>query len=413
MPRGGVLRRTLAACSIEGMFAEIVSACAGGAVLTGWALHVGCSPLLLAVLSALPFAAQIAHVPAAWLVATRSARRFAIGTVLLSRLAYLALAALPLVATGRAAQQLGLVAIVAASSVFAVLGNHAWQVWMADVVPAPLRGRYFGRRIALCTAASAVASVLASVVLDDARASAKVGPALASLAVVAAIAGVISAVFMARQHEAPPDPSARPPTLRDALAPLSDRAARAFIEYQAAWHLASGLTVGFFAVYLLEVLHTGFVGVALHGFVMALARMLAAPHWGRAIDRAGARVVLAWATAGTALLPALWVAATPSFLAPLVLDAIAGGVLLGGQSLAALAIPMTFGRRRDRPYYVASFALTAAPSFAVGAAAAGALLAWIPLRALFLIAVVARVGVAARAFATLDQPRGAGTRRAR
>lgn len=405
-----MLRRTLSACSIEGMFAEIVSACAGGAVLTGWGLHLGCSPMLLAILSALPFASQVAHVPAAWLVATRSARRFAIGTVLASRLVYLALAALPFALHARAAQQVGLVAIVAVSSVFAVLGNHAWQVWMADVVPAQLRGRYFGRRIAFCTAASALASIGASVVLDDARAASRAGTALSCLAVVAAIAGIVAAVFMARQHEVPHE-AKHPPTLREALAPLSDRAARTFIEYQAAWNLASGLTVGFFAVYLLQELHTGFVGVALHGLVMAAARMLAAPHWGRAIDRVGARVVLAWATAGTAILPALWVSATPSFLAPLVLDAIAGGVLLGGQSLAALAIPMSFGRRRDRPYYVASFALTAAPAFVVGATAAGALLAVASFRTLFVVAVGARTLVALRAFACVARRDGDRRRR--
>lgn len=83
-PRGR-LRRSLTSSSAEGMVAEVVSACAGGAVLTGWALYLGCNPFWIAMLGALPFFAQLAQLPAAWFTAFAGQRRVAIAAVCASR----------------------------------------------------------------------------------------------------------------------------------------------------------------------------------------------------------------------------------------------------------------------------------------------------------------------------------------
>src|SRR2546426_2705050 len=61
------LRASLDASVAEGAAAEVFGACAGGAVLTGWALFLGASPVVIGLLSALPLAAQIVQLPAAWL----------------------------------------------------------------------------------------------------------------------------------------------------------------------------------------------------------------------------------------------------------------------------------------------------------------------------------------------------------
>src|SRR5688500_17229261 len=92
------LRKSLSFSIAEGMLAEAVSACSAGAVLTGWALHLGAPPMAIGLVVAAPQLAQVAHLPAAWLTSVFGPRRVAILAVALSRQALLPLVLLPYVA---------------------------------------------------------------------------------------------------------------------------------------------------------------------------------------------------------------------------------------------------------------------------------------------------------------------------
>src|SRR5947199_395692 len=61
------LRASLRTSIAEGAAAEVSAESAGGAVLTGWALFLRATPVVIGLLGALPLAAQIAQLPAAWL----------------------------------------------------------------------------------------------------------------------------------------------------------------------------------------------------------------------------------------------------------------------------------------------------------------------------------------------------------
>jgi hypothetical protein len=164
------LRRSLRACTAEGMLAEVVGACTGGAVLTAWALHLGAGALLAGVLVVLPQIAQLCHVPAAWTTARLGHRRAAILLVGASRQAYWPLVLLPFLPLGTDARRAVLIAVVSVAGVLGVLGNNAWTVWMSELVPRRLRGRYFGRRTMLCLLGAALAAGAAGLLLDRARA---------------------------------------------------------------------------------------------------------------------------------------------------------------------------------------------------------------------------------------------------
>lgn len=410
LPRGA-LRRSLVASSIEGGFAEVVGACAGGSVLTGWALYLDCSPLEIAVLSAIPFVGQIAHLPAAAVTARWGAKRVALWTVLAARQVYLVLAALPFLGVAHATERVVLMSVAATAAVLGVLGNNAWQAWMAALVPQRMRGRYFGRRTAVCTGAGAAASLAAGLAIDrGARASGAPPSVLGALALVAALAGVAAAFYMSRQYE-PPD--ATPP--RSPLAPLArfesyveplrHGPSRGLLAYLGVWNAANGLSSGFWAVHMLTNLHLGFARVALEGTALALVRMLTAPLWGRALDRAGARRVLVVCTLGLSVVPLMWAFARPDFLLPVVLDALVGGALVSGHGLAVFALPLAVAPARERPFFVAAFSVTGGASFGVAAAAGGALVTTLGARAtsaspfvafqtLFVLAAVARLAAA-------------------
>jgi MFS family permease len=379
------LRRSLRACTAEGLVAEVVSACAGGAVLTGWAIHLHASALLTGLVVALPQMAQVLQIPAAWSTALLGHRRACLLLVGASRQVLLPLVLLPFIGASEHAAQAVLVAVSALAAVLGVLGNNAWVSWMGELVPRRIRGRYFGRRTALCTVGGAIAAAASGLLLDGARARGLTGAALALLQLLACGSGVLTVVLMLRQHDpAPRDEAAAPPAPRHALLPLRDPSVRGLLVHLLAWNVAVGVAGSFFSLHMLRNLRMGFTLVALHGAGLAAARVLAAPVWGRLIDRLGARPVLITCGFGVSLIPLIWLFPTPARLWPLVFDAVLAGALWGGHNLATFALPLTVTPRRGRPFYLAAFAATGGLAFSLATAAGGALAGLLPERTVVL-----------------------------
>ena len=162
-------------------------------MLTGWAIHLHVGTLLTGVIVALPQLAQIVQIPGAWTTAWLGHRRACVWFVGASRLVSLPLALLPLWRPSQGTAGALLIAVASVAALLGVLGNNAWVAWMGELVPRRIRGRYFGRRVALCTMGSAAASAGAGLLLDWARPRGLTGVALAVLQVTACAAGVATA----------------------------------------------------------------------------------------------------------------------------------------------------------------------------------------------------------------------------
>lgn len=359
------------------MVAEVVLACAGGAVLTGWALYLGCTTFAIGLLAALPFIAQVLQLPAVWISSAFGKRRVAILAVGLSRVALLPLVVLPFVSWSPGTKQGVLLGVTAVTAIFGCVGNNAWIAWMGDLVPTTIRGRYFGRRTAICALGGAVASLAAGLVLDGLRVDH--GHALAALALVACVAGAFTTWLMSRQHDPSPEGARTAlPGWSAALAPLSDPAARRWITYLLVWNGAVGLSSAFYAVHMLKNLQIGFALVAAHAAGVAATRMLCAPLWGRVIDRMGARPVLIACTFALTILPAMWVFTSPERTWIIAIDAVLAGTLWSGHTLAAFSLPLAVTPREGRRFCLAIFSTAAGLAFAVASTSAGALAEMMP-----------------------------------
>src|SRR5256886_14241038 len=152
---------------LEGALAEVVGACTSGGALTAWALYLELPPFLIGVPRALPFTAQLVQLPAAWCTRRFGSRRAALWTIGISRQCVLPLACLPFVPLPVASKQAIFLGCAFTSAALSVAGNNAWTSWMGDLVPGIVRGRYFGRRSALCALAATCASLTAGLVLDN------------------------------------------------------------------------------------------------------------------------------------------------------------------------------------------------------------------------------------------------------
>jgi len=375
------LSRTLRLSSLEGMTAELITSTVGGSMLVAWSIFLGCSPLLIALLGALPFLAQVVQFPAAWLTSSFGSKRVAILGYTIGRLVYLPLVALPFLPVAQEVQRALLVAIAGLAAAFTVLGTNAWVAWMGEVVPNAVRGRYFGRRLSLVTLSGAAGTLSAGLLLDLARRGGWEAWALSGLALVACIAGGTTLLFLRRQQDVPVERrrAAAGFDVRAMVAAVRDPAARPFLRYQVAWNAAIGVSASFFAVFMVQDLKLGFALIALHGVAVAGMRVLVSPHWGRLIDRVGARPVLVLCSFALPVVPLVWLLPTPRMVFfPLALDVLLAGSLWAGHVLAVFELPLATAPRDRRPYYLAAYSTAGGLAFAAASVVGGLLAGALP-----------------------------------
>ena len=400
----------------EGAVAEVFGACAGGAVLTGWALYLGAGPLVIGLIGAFPLAAQILQLPAAWLTQAVGAKRLAVAAIGASRLAWLPLIALPFLPLSPATTLALFVGVVGIAAVFGVVGNNAWTAWMGELVPGQIRGRFFGQRMVYLSLAGTVASLAAGLALDAFGPRGWRGETLAVLAAIGCVAGAVS-IWLLLVQEAPRVAPA-PPAARDwrsALVPARDAKARALLVYLFGWGAAVGISASFFSFHMLANLKLGFGLAAAHGIAVAVVRMVSAPVWGRLVDRCGARPVLALCSFGVASIPAIWLFTTPDRLWPIAVEAVIAGALWGGHGIAALHLSLGLSPGARRPFYLAGFAMAGGVGFAVSSSLAGILVymlpsrldvlgfTWVDIHVLFVLSSIARAAAAGLAL-RIDEP---------
>jgi hypothetical protein len=283
-----------------------------------------------------------------------------------------------------------------------IVCNNAWVTWMSDLVPMRLRGRYFGRRAAICTLAGGIVVVIVGVALEDGRKTGLTPHVLTGMALLACVTGAVSTWLMSLKH-APTGAMASRFSSSAVLRPFLDPRSRRFVVWRMIWNAAYGLATPFFGIYLLRDLGLSFAFVTVHGAFVALTRTVSAPFWGRRIDRFGSRPVLTVCCIGFTAGPLLWVIGGPHRLWPLVLDAGLSGVMQGGFDAACFTLPIAVTPRGQRHLFHAVFAMTGGAAYAFASAMGGAVAQVLPptftvarhsfvaLQAVFLLSVFARL----------------------
>src|SRR5438045_847631 len=217
------LRASLDASVAEGAAAEVFGACAGGSILTAWALFLGASPAVIGLLGALPLAAQIVQLPAAWLTERVGAKPLAVVAIGASRLMWLPLIAVPFLHLAPSTALMVFVAVVATAALLGVLGNNAWTAWMGELVPGPVRGRFLARRLIYLNVAGTLASLAAGCTLDVLGPRGWRGETLAVLAAAGCVAAGVSVRLLLVQQRPRERTDERPPDWGDAARAVRDR----------------------------------------------------------------------------------------------------------------------------------------------------------------------------------------------
>ena len=391
------------------------AACAGGAVLTGWALYLGASAVTIGLLTALPVAAQVVQLPAAWLTQRFGAKRLAVAAISASRLVWLPLIAVPFIHLAPSTALAAFVAILTAATILGVVGGNAWTAGTRDLVPGAIRGRFFGRRMVYLNIAGTIASLGAGLALDALGPLDFKGETLSALLAIACAAGLISVWLLSGQQGPGAREDLTAPAWGDVARSLRDAKTRPLLAYLLGWHAAVGISAGFFSYHMLANLELGFVLVAGHGILAAAVRSASAPVWGRLVDAFGSRPVLVVCSSGISVVPVIWLFITPDRLWPIAIEAVVAGALWGGHGIAVMDLSIGLAPRRGRPFYLATFATAGGLGFALTSALAGVLAhaisapvhvfgsTWLNVHVLFLLSALGRVA-AARLATRIDEP---------
>ncbi|MCB9677938.1 MAG: hypothetical protein H6737_22760 [Alphaproteobacteria bacterium] len=275
------------------------------------AVRMGAGPLQLALVVTLPqlVGALGAVGMVAWL-RYATARRERVVAMVLGQAAMLGLLA--------ASRALGwggpwaLVAMACGYQAFGQAAGNAWSSWFGDLVPARIRGTYFGRRNRWSHGASFVGLLVGGLVLQSfepaaAEAGGAGGSGFALLYGGAALLRLASSVLLSRSFE----PAFDPPRLDEGPAAVlrgpDGRGARGVVSVGALMLLAVCLGSPFFAPFMLGELRFSYLTYLLAQGMLVGFKVALLPLWGRMVDRHGARGVYLVAALLVAAVPLPWV----------------------------------------------------------------------------------------------------------
>jgi hypothetical protein len=270
---------------VEGIMAQLWLSFAYGTVITGLALLLGASSFELGVMGALPVLGSLVQVPAAiWLEHSRNRRKMAIiGS--LGRLLWLVPALVIFLPIPTGMKLTAFLLAIVTGQLMLGIANNAWLDWMTDLIPAEVRGRYFGTRMMLMNAVALVVGLGGASLVDWSKRSGLEAWAYALLLTLAAFGGGLASFLLTKQ----PEPSIQHPATCGArdllLMPLRHVDFRKFAGTFVIFQFGLGLGAPFFIAYALEVLGYPLRVVALLDATIAVFGMLAQTQWGKLADR--------------------------------------------------------------------------------------------------------------------------------
>src|SRR4051812_32670217 len=166
------LSRAINLSVAEGALATVMGTLVSGVFLTGFALSMGGSRLQIGILAALPALTNFAQIIGSYLIERGGGcKPLCVAALTAGRLLWLPVLLVPLMltsATGGGAVWCMVLAI-AASSILSSVGGVAWLSWIKDMIPAPQRIGFFGRRNLINTGLSLVMGMLGALYLDWSR----------------------------------------------------------------------------------------------------------------------------------------------------------------------------------------------------------------------------------------------------
>jgi MFS family permease len=290
-----------------------------------------------------------------------------------------------------------------------MLLTPARSSWLADLVPANIRGRYFGMRAAISGAAYLGTFYIFSYVLQIFNDRALSGFAL--LFFIAFVATFICFLIFTKIHNTPVAPEKDANfSFFDFLGEARQRNLGRFILFVALFQFAVYLAYPFFTPYLLGDLHLSYIFYALVFSAQFAARVLIVTFWGKYADKVGNLKVMRIVSFAIPFVPLLWL--TSHHIVFLVLVQLFSGACGAGFDLCSGNFIYEAAPAGKRLKYIAYYKALSTLFMALGALAGIYLLGVVRpvlgynILALFVLSGVLNLAVTMVMFPKLKEVRG-------
>ena len=312
-------KKTLTLSIKEGSAASVMAG-AGDAYVAPFALSLGANNFQIGLLSSLPaLFSPIAQIIGSRLMETYSRKRIMSIGAFMQALMWLPVLVLGLIYWHGASSYIPTTLIIVYSiyAIFGATGGPAWFSLLGDIVPAKIRGKYFGKRNKICTAVALVATLLAAFVLDYFKTKGMVLLGFTAIFLTANISRMISAYLLSRHY----DPAFK---LEEGYyfsfwqfikkAP-SNNFGR-FVIYVGMTYFAVLIAAPFFTVYMLKNLSFSYTTLMLVNISATVFTLIFSPVLGKFADKYGNRELLKFGGILIPLAPAFWLfSGNPWYLA--------------------------------------------------------------------------------------------------
>ncbi|MBA3724906.1 MAG: MFS transporter [Armatimonadetes bacterium] len=287
--------RALRTANLDLAFATAFAALVGGNFQQAFALELGATPRILALLAALPAIIGILQIPGSAIGEFfRGYKKFGAVGGFFYRFAWVPIVFLPL-----APVYFPRLAILITAAVFSAaalfLVQATYNAWLSFLVPESHRGWYFSRRIAIATVVGAIIGFPASLALDWMDRNDDFTLGLSLIFGVAILFAIVSYYFYLRMpdtQKAEGEKLSAGESLRSLGKPLRDRRFVWLLAFLAFFVFAQSLAAPFFFPYGRQVLKLDFVQFQIYGAFHAAATLLSAGMWGYFSDKYGNKPVL-------------------------------------------------------------------------------------------------------------------------
>jgi len=270
-----------------------------------------------------------------------------------------------------------LVALVALSGAAGSMSSPVWWGWLATLIPRDIQGSFWGRRDTWTSIAVAAVMLPTTFLIDRIPAGTKPAAVFSVLMAASAI-GILDILLHAALPEPPVPDTKRSGSLARVLKPLRDRRFRPWLVFMGAWHLSMSLGGSLCMLYFMENLglKDNLLGGAVALNIVSIAgSIVSARRMGRLVDRWGSRRMLLIGHVGWALLPAIWLFATPrTAVLWISVAGLVSGIFATAGNNAGLKLVTRFPAPEESPMYMAVSNATANIAAGLGSLAAGAFL---------------------------------------
>ncbi|MBL7033854.1 MAG: MFS transporter, partial [Candidatus Delongbacteria bacterium] len=214
--------------------------------------------------------------------------------------------------------------------------------WIGEMVPTPVRGRFFARRSRILLLVGASLALAGGAVVDRFQGG-ESGIArpenlpllMALLFAFATLIGVTGLFILWRQPEEPKQVETESAAELLTL-PFRDQKFRRLLLFNVWWMLAIGVGAPFWQPYMIMGFGMSLVSIQVYGIISTLSALLTVGLWGRFVDRFGNRMAMALAILAGGINPFAWLFATPDSLWIVYIEAASAGCMWAGAGLVGM-----------------------------------------------------------------------------